>query len=92
MVIAEAMAAGVPVVASRVGGIPWMVEDGKTGYLFDPHRLDEMVDRLERLLMDGNWCRQMGQNARQVAEGRFRAEVVAQKTLKVYETALASRG
>jgi len=92
MVIAEAMAAGVPVVASRVGGIPWMVEDGKTGYLFDPHRLDEMVDRLKRLLMDGDLCRQMGQNARQVAEGRFRAEVVAQKTLKVYETALASRG
>ena len=67
-----------------------MVDDGKTGYLFDPYRLDEMIDRLQRLLIDRDSCQQMGQNARQVAEQRFRAEVVAQKTLEVYAQALAS--
>ena len=85
IVIAEAMAVGVPVVASRVGGIPWMVADGKTGLLFDPHRPDEMVQCLSRLLLDRPLCEQMGREARLQASRRFRAEGVAERTLRVYQ-------
>ena len=50
--IAEAMAAGVPVVASAVGGVPEMIEEGKSGYLVDPHRPDQIADRVLRILKD----------------------------------------
>jgi glycosyltransferase involved in cell wall biosynthesis len=88
MVIAEAMAAGVPVAASRVGGIPWMVEEGVTGFLFDPHNLDQMVECLHGLLKDARFNERTGQLAHQAAEGRYRAHLVAGRTIEVYEQAI----
>ncbi len=87
-VIAEAMAAGLPVAASSVGGIPWMVSEGKTGLLFDPNRPDQMVDALVRLLSDEALRSQMGQSARQEADRRFRADVVAGLVREVYQRAI----
>jgi colanic acid/amylovoran biosynthesis glycosyltransferase len=48
----EAMAVGTPVVTSRVSGIPELVEDGVSGLLTTPSRIDELVAALERLLRD----------------------------------------
>lgn len=91
MVVAEAMAAGVPVAASRVGALARMVEDGKTGFLFDPYRLDEMVDSLNTLLTDHDLRQAMGQAAHEVAARRYRAEAVAKRTLEVYNKAIEER-
>ncbi len=88
MVIAEAMAAGVPVAASRICGIPYMVEEGKTGFLFDPNDEDEMADRLCDLFASPDLRKQMGQAAKQVAENRFRADRVAKRTIEVYKKAI----
>jgi glycosyltransferase involved in cell wall biosynthesis len=88
MTIIEAMASGIPAVASRVGGIPWMVDEGKTGLLFDPHSLDEMVECLGGLLTSRTRCEEMGRMAQQVALSRFRADVVAEQTLAVYRDAM----
>ena len=59
-VVVEAMATGRPVVASTVGGIPELVEDGLTGYLFDPHDAEDIALKLERLLSDDAKAIEMG--------------------------------
>ena len=52
IVIMEAMAAGTSVIASRVAGIPELIEDGKNGLLFTPSNWDELADRMRRLIDD----------------------------------------
>ena len=63
-VVAEAMAAARPVAASRVGAIPYLVEDGVTGYLFDPGDAADIAEKLEWLLSDEAKAIKMGIAAR----------------------------
>lgn len=84
MAIIEAMAAGKPVVATRVGGIPDLVEDGQTGFLVEPGDAMGMADSLVRLLSDATLRERMGGEARRRAVSRFRMEAVAQKYREVY--------
>jgi glycosyltransferase involved in cell wall biosynthesis len=72
-VVIEAAATGTPVVASRVGGIPDVVQDGVTGYLVPPGDEAALADRLARLLADPARARTMGASARMEAEPRFGA-------------------
>jgi N-acetyl-alpha-D-glucosaminyl L-malate synthase BshA len=81
----EAMACEVPVVASRVGGLPEVIEHGVTGYLHDPDRLDEMAASAVGLLIDDARRRTMGvEAARQVSE-RFCAD----RVVPLYEACYA---
>lgn len=84
MAIAEAMAAGVPVIASNRCGMPYMVEEGRTGFLIDPESTDQIADRLGSLAGSPQLCQQMGQAGRQVAMERFHPSIVAEKTRAVY--------
>ncbi len=84
MAIAEAMAAGVPVVASNRCGIPYMVDEGQTGFLIDPESTEQIADRLAKLVDADLLGRQMGQAGRQVALERFHPSAVAEKTRAVY--------
>lgn len=61
----EGMACGLPVVASRISGIPELVEDGETGLLFEPGNALEAADALERLAADPMLRAQMGERARE---------------------------
>lgn len=85
------MAAGVAVVASGVGGLPWMVEHGSTGFLCDPHHPGELVDCLRRVLEDPLLRDRLGRSARQRAERQFRLSAVVERTIDVYQRALRSR-
>jgi glycosyltransferase involved in cell wall biosynthesis len=67
----EAMAAGLPVIASRVGGIPEIVEDGVTGYLIEPGDYDELKERIELLVGSPGLRRSMGAAGRAAACARF---------------------
>lgn len=89
VVIGEAMAVGLPVVATRVGGVPYMVQEGVTGLLVDYGDVDGLAAALRRLLSDSALRRALGQQARAQAEQRFRLSLVAERTKRVYEEILA---
>ncbi len=89
MGVAEAMAAGVPVVTSNRCGMPYMVEEGKTGYLIDPEDPAAIASGLEKVLRNEDTGREMGACARRAAADRFHPDRVAERTLRVYEEAVA---
>jgi glycosyltransferase involved in cell wall biosynthesis len=70
----EYMASGIPVVATRVGGIPEILRDGVEGYLTEPRAVEEMVDKLESLVKDSALRSHMGAAGRHEAETRFHPE------------------
>jgi glycosyltransferase involved in cell wall biosynthesis len=88
-VILEAMAAGLPVAATRVGGIPDMVEDGVTGFLVDPFLPGQsggealFAERLARLLTDPGLRQRMGEQAR-ARSVQFSPGIQKQRLLSVY--------
>ena len=89
--ILEAMAAGLPVVATRVGGVPEVVEDGRTGVLVPASDPAALARAMARMVGDGGLRREMGEKARQRA-ALFSADRTAEGTDRVYREALRRRG
>lgn len=85
MAISEAMAASVPVIASNCCGMPYMVAEGKSGYLIDPLDTKQIAEKMAHLLTDSKLCGQFGTKGHEIALQRFHPDVVADKTKKVYE-------
>ncbi|MET7430995.1 glycogen synthase [Streptomyces flaveolus] len=83
----EAMACGTPVVASRVGGIPEVVDDGRTGLLVDVDDDFEsgLARALDTVLGDPDAARRMGEAGRARAVGEFGWDAVARRTAGLYE-------
>jgi len=92
MVISQAQAAGKPVVASAVGGIPEMIEDDVTGYTVPFGDAEALADRIGRIFADPEKGKAMGQRAKSIAEKRYRRSSVVEKTLAVYNEVLADAG
>jgi len=88
----EAMACEVPVVASRVGGVPEVVDDGDTGYLSEVGNVEKMADDAARLAADKNLRNEMGQRAREAAVSRYRTDLVIPQYISFYEAVLAKKG
>lgn len=82
--VLEAMAHGRPVVATRVGGIPQLVEDGRTGYLVEPGDPAGLRDALLRLLGDAELRARMGAAARDRVAGICSWQRVTEQTLDAY--------
>ncbi len=81
--IAEAMAVAVPVVASRIGGIPEIVQDGTTGLLFPPGDVLALRDCLARLVADADLRKQFGDTARQHILAHHKVEAMAGRYAEV---------
>ncbi len=90
MVISQAMAAGRPVVGSRVGGIPQLVTDNVDGRLWDVGDAGKLFELLRELLVDREMAMRFGGNARLAARARYSSDSVAAKTIRAYEE-LATR-
>jgi L-malate glycosyltransferase len=86
----EAMACEVPVVASRVGGVPEVVTDGETGYLSEMGDVDKMGADAARLAMNEELRREMGKRARESAISRYSTDLVIPQYINFYERVLAA--
>jgi glycosyltransferase involved in cell wall biosynthesis len=91
-VILEAMAMERPVVASRVGGIPDLIEQDVNGLLVRPGDVKELADALEKLLNDKRLARKMGREGRKRIKEQFSAHVMVQSIEKVYRELLSRKG
>jgi glycosyltransferase involved in cell wall biosynthesis len=87
-VIALAYSSAKPVVATTVGGLPEMVEEGRTGYLVAPRDAADLAKALVRLLLDPTLRRQMGANAKEKIERECSPEAIARQTIEVYYRAV----
>lgn len=91
MVVLEAMAAGVPVAAANVGGVPDLVEDGVTGWLCDPYSMESMREIVARMLDAPANAKQMAVAAKERARVRFHPRIIARKHLEIYCEVLSTR-
>jgi glycosyltransferase involved in cell wall biosynthesis len=88
MVILEAAAAGLPFAASRVGGIPDLIQHNVTGLLFDPSSPDEISATISRLVSQKSSTLALAEAALSSCEKRFTPESVARKHLSIYSAVL----
>ena len=91
LVALEAMAGGTPVIASRLGGLPEIVEDGVTGYLVPPGDVSALRDRLTQLLADPAAVAQLGSNGRKAMVAELTWDRCAERCLAAYRELLDQR-
>jgi glycosyltransferase involved in cell wall biosynthesis len=85
VVLMEAMATGLPVVSTTIAGIPELVDDGASGFLVTPGRVDELAGALERVLAAGAEERaEMGRVGRERVESEFATVRVAERLLELF--------
>ncbi len=84
MAVLEAMAYGMAIVTTRVGGIPHLLEDGGSGYLCEPGDIEGLSKRLLELSKDGDKRRKMGERARQKAIADYSMESHIKKLMDLY--------
>jgi glycosyltransferase involved in cell wall biosynthesis len=85
LVTLEAMAHGLPVVATRAGGIPDKVVDGETGRLVEPGDVDALAAAVNDVVMDAGAREAMGRRGRERVAARFSWPEVAARTVALYE-------
>lgn len=91
MLVLESMAASTPLVATRVGGIPSMVEDGSTGTLVDTDDADALGDAMIAVLRDPALAERLGRAARISLDQRFSHLVAARQMASIYNALLEGR-
>ncbi len=89
--LAEAMLHGKPVICPRIGGLPEIVDDGETGFLFEPGDAADLAGKIRRLWDRPALCRRMGRAARRKAERQYRPERYYARLMDVYRQATAFR-
>jgi spore coat protein SA len=90
MVLLEASACGLPLVASRVGGIPEVVREGQNGFLLDrPQNPEELAGELMNLIENPDFCRRLGRQARERVVDHFSWPHIARMQEAVYDQVLA---
>ena len=85
------MACETPVVASAVGGIPEVVDDGRTGLLVPPSDPKALADAVNRLLDDPGLAAEMGRAGRERAIAEFSWRAIAEQTVALYEAVITGK-
>jgi glycosyltransferase involved in cell wall biosynthesis len=89
LVVMEYMAAGLPIVATRVGGVPDLIEDGRSGLLVDRRSPEQLAAALVGLLEDRETARRLGAEARRRQQAEFSIEAAASRLGDLYERVYA---
>jgi glycosyltransferase involved in cell wall biosynthesis len=89
LAVVEAMAAGLPCVAARTGGLAEIVDDGDSGFLVPPRDAASLGEALARLLSDVPLRRRLGERGRAVAEERYDVRTTARRLGELYASVLA---
>ncbi len=84
MVVLEAMASGIPVVAAKVGGLPELIEEGSTGFFCDPLNHRSMCQAIENALGDPATMQKLAAQAKRRALERFHPRVIAERHIEIY--------
>jgi glycosyltransferase involved in cell wall biosynthesis len=92
LTLLEAMARGLPVVATRVGGNPEVVVDSETGYLVPPKQPDKLAERMLNLLRRPDQAQTMGLRARRRVEAHFQVSEMVAHYEELYDDILRRRG
>jgi glycosyltransferase involved in cell wall biosynthesis len=92
LVALEAMASEVPVIATRVGGIPEVVSDGEDGYLFEVGDTEGMAEAAFSLLCDSGLRSKMGKSGREHAGRDFCHQKIVARYVELYEQMLGADG
>ena len=90
--VLEALSTGLPVVTTRVGGIPETITDGKDGFMCDPFQPKQFSDRILFLLEHPNEAQEMAFSARKTIMERFDWRIVVKKAMAVYNEVLNQAG
>jgi glycosyltransferase involved in cell wall biosynthesis len=85
MVVAEAQAAGKPVVVGRNGGVEFLVEDGVTGFIVDPVDVDAYVDKLKLLFQNPKLREEMGRKGRERMKKLLNRENIFKESMNIYQ-------
>jgi glycosyltransferase involved in cell wall biosynthesis len=91
MALVEAFACGVPVIASRLGGSAEIVDDGRTGLLFEPGNAENLAEVVASLWAEPDALARMGRDARALYREKYSAEKNYQKLMNIYEKAMRRR-
>lgn len=87
--LVEAFACGLPVIASRLGAMAALIEDGKTGLLFEPGNAQDLAAKMQWAEANPEAMRRMGEAARAEYEAKYTAEKNYQQLMTIYEDAIA---
>ena len=88
MVLAEAMLHGKPVICSRIGGLPEIVDDGVTGLLFEPGNAADLAEKIQHLWEHPEVCGKMGEAGRKKAIREYSPQRYYQRMMDVFERAI----
>jgi len=89
--VLEAMAARLPVVATNVGALPELIEEGLTGFLVEPRQAEAMAERLARLYDNQQLAKQFGDAARQRVEYDFSLDMMLRRYAELYVSVFRPR-
>jgi glycosyltransferase involved in cell wall biosynthesis len=87
-VVAQAMACGKPVIATGIGALAEIVDDGKTGLLYDPANKEDLAQKIEFLWNNPELCREMGKAGQEKARAEYSEEKFYERLMTIYEKAL----